>query len=91
MYLIENTIQGVNVQELLTWAGESIDGISAEQPLCLPPVQRTAVWGPWHILNLWDSLFRGMPIGLFYVIPAMVGHRTQDGKGSGANGATGSL
>ena len=31
----------------------------------LPPIQRSFVWKPYQIENLWDSLLRGFPIGCF--------------------------
>ena len=40
---------------------------SAEEPLTLPSVQRSAVWRPRQILELWRSVFAGMPIGSFYL------------------------
>ena len=35
--------------------------------IALPPVQRSAVWRPKQVLDLWDSLMRGLPIGTFYL------------------------
>jgi hypothetical protein len=39
--------------------------------LVLPEIQREFVWKRRHILNLFDSLFRGMPIGSLLVWKAM--------------------
>jgi len=33
----------------------------------LPPIQRNSVWNVAQIERLWDSLFRGFPIGSFYL------------------------
>ncbi|WP_162244786.1 DUF262 domain-containing protein [Methylobacterium sp. Leaf469] len=36
--------------------------------LALPPVQRSAVWRPKQVVDLWDSLLRGLPIGSFFLM-----------------------
>ena len=36
--------------------------------IALPPMQRSAVWRPKQVLDLWDSLLRGLPIGTFYLV-----------------------
>jgi len=60
-------IGSVNFFSYIVWAMASAeDGCS--RPLGLPPVQRTALWTPKHVLGLWDSILRGMPIGMFYLI-----------------------
>lgn len=37
------------------------------EPLALPPLQRSALWRPRQVLNLWRSLLAGMPVGSFYL------------------------
>lgn len=34
----------------------------------LTPMQRTSVWRPKQVADLWDSLMRGLPIGTFYLV-----------------------
>lgn len=63
------TITSIKFFEYIRWVNASID-LAYEEPLGLPPVQRTALWTPWRILGLWDSLLRGMPIGMFYLLPS---------------------
>jgi len=55
----ENTVQSLRIGDYLNWAGGR-----AEIPLMLPPIQRGFVWKPKQIQELWDSLLRGMPIGV---------------------------
>ncbi len=57
----------VGVLSFANWMLDSGNG-QAERPLRLPSVQRTAVWNAERIINLWDSLMRGLPIGMFYLI-----------------------
>jgi hypothetical protein len=37
--------------------------------ISLPTVQRSFVWKPYQIENLWDSLLRGYPVGSFVLAP----------------------
>ena len=71
------TVRGMNLIEFLDWARESdeimADDVSKLTPrfgfLALPPVQRTPIWGPKQIVDLWDSALRGFPLGSFYLVP----------------------
>ena len=61
-------IRGMNLLEFLRWAEQSDDWREGNQPpahgvLALPPVQRSPVWGPRQVLELWDSVLRGLPLG----------------------------
>ena len=67
---IHEGVSSMRVCDFIAWANDSIEGKPTAQPLGLPPIQRTALWTPRQILGLWDSLLRGMPIGVFYLIPA---------------------
>jgi hypothetical protein len=53
-----------------------------EQPangvLALPPIQRNAAWNPRQVVEVWDSVFRGLPLGSF-----MLQRRGPDGQGRG--------
>lgn len=53
-------VHGMPLPEYLAWA-------NGKGPYCkkllLPPIQRSFVWKPKQIVDLWDSLLRGMPIG----------------------------
>lgn len=63
------TITSIKFFDYVRWVNASTD-LAYEEPLGLPPVQRTALWTPRHILGLWDSLLHGMPIGTFYLLPS---------------------
>ncbi|BBP01052.1 DUF262 domain-containing protein [Sulfuriferula nivalis] len=55
---------GMKLPEYLAWASNT--GTYAKQ-LLLPSIQRGFVWKPKQIVDLWDSLLRGMPIGSLMV------------------------
>lgn len=65
--LDDGPIIGISLANLMSAVGSK-----AKTSLVLPAVQRTAVWSPRHIIELWDSVLRGMPIGgfLVYKMPA---------------------
>ncbi len=74
-----DSVRGMSLFEFLKWAeksqailsghGEPIDPLTSRYGvLALPPVQRTAVWKPTQVVDLWDSMFRGLPIGSFYLV-----------------------
>ena len=63
----EKSITELGVLEFAGWMLESGDG-SERDPIRLPAIQRTALWNPERIINLWDSILRGLPIGMFYLI-----------------------
>ena len=46
------------------------------QVIAMPPVQRTSVWRPKQVLELWDSLLRGLPLGAFYLVDQLSGCRS---------------
>ena len=56
-------IRIVFLDEWLDWAA----GKSNEVFLALPMIQRGSVWQPHQIIDLWDSLLQGMPIGSMMV------------------------
>lgn len=80
-------ISGIKFFEYVRWV-EASAGLNCREPLGLPPVQRTALWTPRHVLGLWDSLLRGMPIGMFYLVP---GASTSKRRSIFANGDRASL
>ena len=68
------SVIGSNLLEFMDWVDASGYAINTKQDpagmpiLTLPPVQRSSVWRPKQVYNLWDSLFRGLPIGTFYLV-----------------------
>jgi hypothetical protein len=57
-------VMGMKLPEYLAWAGNST---MHTKKLLLPTIQRGFVWKPKQIVDLWDSLLRGMPIGSLMV------------------------
>ena len=71
----QQTIAGIRLLNLVDWvcASDRVLGGDKGPPdgmplIAVPPVQRTAVWRPKQVLDLWDSLMRGLPIGAFYLL-----------------------
>src|SRR5580658_7857614 len=74
----EETIIGFNLIDFLEWVEASLSDECSPQPkepqpndmprFAFPPVQRSAVWRPKQVLDLWDSAMRGLPIGTFYLV-----------------------
>ncbi len=67
-------ITGLCVFELIEWIAKSWPASSdlletdGKPIFALPPLQRDAVWRPKQVLDLWDSVMRGLPIGILYLI-----------------------
>ncbi|MGE0469541.1 MAG: DUF262 domain-containing protein [Nitrospira sp.] len=67
-------IIGLQMLELIDWVDKSWPASSDlletdGKPLfALPPLQRDAVWRPKQVVDLWDSVMRGLPIGILYLI-----------------------
>ena len=66
----QRRVTGIRLFDYLDWVQASSTGTSrTPNPLTFPPVQRSALWRPRQILDLWRSLFAGMPVGAFYLSP----------------------
>ena len=77
----DQRISEIGALSFADWVLSSGDG-TAERPLRLPSVQRTALWDAGRIINLWDSLMRGLPIGMFYLVPSISGGYSRSLPGS---------
>ncbi len=69
----DKTVVGQSLCEFIEWAKNSLQPEAAlasapDKPLGLPPIQRSAVWNAKKIVDLWDSVLRGLPIGIFYLL-----------------------
>lgn len=74
------TVIGKSLLELIDWVYESVEFLRSEDALesslpsqpqsviGLPPIQRSSVWRPKQVVDLWDSIMRGLPIGMFYLV-----------------------
>lgn len=59
MGFFDSDVKPVRLVQWLDWAS----GQQNEVFVALPMIQRGSVWKPDQIINLWDSLLQGMPIG----------------------------
>ncbi len=79
--LFETTVRGIKLREFVDWAHASFKWIEG-QPLpehgllALPPIQRDPAWNPKQVVDLWDSVVHGLPLGAF-----MLQQRGADGQG----------
>ncbi len=77
----KQTIAGAKLFDLIKWVRASDRVLNGGEPpeampvIAMPPVQRTAVWRPKQVLDLWDSLMHGLPIGVFYLVDRPAGDR----------------
>jgi hypothetical protein len=60
MNTTRKTIPSASLQEIANW---QLDPEASALSVDLPKLQRGFVWEPPRIINLWDSLLRGFPIG----------------------------
>ena len=67
---------GYPLMNFLKWTKDSSD-LRKPGSLSLPPVQRSSLWRPRQVLALWDSLLRGLPLGLFYLVERKEGELTR--------------
>ena len=74
----QRIIRGIKLVEFIRWANELFKWQGGTPPnngvLALPPIQRSAAWGPKQVVDLWDSILRGLPLGSF-----MLQSRTRGG------------
>ena len=63
LFSIHKDIEIVRLADWLDWAG----GRKRDRFIALPMIQRGSVWQPHQIIDLWDSLLQGMPIGSMMV------------------------
>ncbi len=80
----DESVVSVSLDEWMSWAS----GKQNEQPhkhhVVLPMIQRGSVWAPHKLLDLWDTLLRGMPIGAMMASEADLKKQV---KGIGETGA----
>ena len=58
----ENGIRVVKVVDWLNWASSS-ETKEGQWAVMLPMIQRGSVWKPHQVIDLWDTILRGMPFG----------------------------
>src|SRR4051794_8672830 len=57
----------LDLEEIAAWQIAAPQRLHPDITATLPPLQRGAVWKPAQAELLWDSIFRGLPIGSFVV------------------------
>ncbi|WP_156898043.1 DUF262 domain-containing protein [Methylocapsa acidiphila] len=89
-----STVTGMNLLDLVDWVRTSNCVLKkSENPngmpvIAMPPVQRSAVWRPKQVLDFWDSLMRGLPIGTFYLVKQAEKRKVTMADGDGTGGKT---
>lgn len=72
----QDSFKNYSLVQIASW---QVDGLeqdsSVEEIAGLPQMQRGAVWGPQQVEMLWDSVFRGFPVG------AIILSKPIDGQG----------
>lgn len=69
----------LSLLDIVSWADPSHSGQHPELKVAVPTLQRGLVWQPQQIELLWDSIFRGFPIGSLVLCPKIAGQaRLQD-------------
>jgi hypothetical protein len=70
----ENVVQVLTISQLIDWYIKE-----GNSRLLLPPIQRSVVWSNEQVINYWDSLLRGYPLGTMMV------HRVSETGSKGLN------
>ena len=73
----------LTLQQIAAWQFPDLVGHNANAlPLLagIPSLQRGAVWNPGQVELLWDSIFRGFPVGSFVVCDKIKDQRTRSGR-----------
>ena len=90
LFAAGQTVRGMRVLDFLDWARKSDEWLAEVSPtppdngvLALPPVQRSPVWRPKQVLDLWDSALRGLPLGALFLVPRS--NETAHGMGADAD------
>jgi hypothetical protein len=65
-------VKGMKLVKFIRWARESFEWKDGHPPtnglLALPPIQRNPAWGPRQVVDVWDSVLRGLPLGTFMLL-----------------------
>ena len=80
----EGSIRVMSLSDWLDMAAGNHD----EFKVVLPMIQRGSVWAPHKILDLWDTLLRGMPIGAMMASEAKLGEDIKDPNQKGTRKAS---
>lgn len=56
----DESVKTVKLTDWMEWASSTS---TSQRKVVLPMIQRGSVWAPHKLLDLWDTLLRGMPVG----------------------------
>jgi hypothetical protein len=65
------SVVSVQLTEWMEWASGQK---GATRHVVLPMIQRGSVWAPHKLLDLWDTLLRGMPVGAMMASETVMGN-----------------
>ncbi len=60
--IFHKNVVSVTLPDWMEWASGAA---GSPRTVVLPMIQRGSVWAPHKLLDLWDTLLRGMPVGAF--------------------------
>lgn len=83
----EQSVMAVKTVKLTEWMKWASNTSASERRVVLPMIQRGSVWAPHKLLDLWDTLLRGMPVGALMASEA-VGESVKMLGEAGTRGAT---
>ena len=66
----DKRVVSVSFEDWMKWAS----GELADHRVVLPMIQRGSVWAPHKLLDLWDTLLRGMPLGALMASETVMGN-----------------
>src|SRR6266516_3428862 len=70
MMLLEDKLKCFSVDHPLVLSVVDIATWQLKENGCrlyLPPIQRSVLWSNAQVINFWDSLFRGYPLGMMMI------------------------
>ena len=56
----DESVKSVKLTDWMEWASNTS---ASERRVVMPMIQLGSVWAPHKLLDLWDTLLRGMPVG----------------------------
>src|SRR5688572_4529752 len=65
----KETSKMLSIRQIAGWQMPHLAAADDTIRAALPALQRGAVWQPRQVEELWDSLFRGFPVGAFLLAP----------------------
>jgi Protein of unknown function DUF262 len=65
----KETSELLSIRQIAGWQIPHLAAADDTIKAALPALQRGAVWQPRQVEELWDSLFRGFPVGAFLLAP----------------------